>query len=93
MRLPIRWAPRSIRFTTASSYYVLWNDQFYGDPIATQFAPAGHSKGLLAWNELGDGMVLQVSTPILAGIRQFANQPRKTDGNTLGCVLTTMTFW
>ena len=23
------------------SYYVLWNDQFYGDPLATQFAPAG----------------------------------------------------
>ncbi len=66
-------------------FYVLWNDQFYGDPIQTQFAPAGHSKGMLAWNDDGDGMVLQVSTPSwpASGSR---NQPRKSDGNTLGCV-------
>ena len=36
-------------------FYVLWNDQFYGDPIQTQSAPAGHSKGMLAWNDNGDG--------------------------------------
>ncbi len=68
-----------------SSYYVLWNDQFYGDPLATQFAPAGHSKGLLAWNDLGDGMVLEVTTPSWPASGSV-NQPRKTDGNTLGCV-------
>jgi len=68
-----------------NAYYVLWNDQFYGDPLATQFAPAGHSKGMLAWNDLGDGMVLQVSTPSWPASGS-AKQPRKTDGNTLGCV-------
>lgn len=68
-----------------NAYYVLWNDQFYGDPLATQFAPAGHSKGLLAWNDLGDGMVLQVTSPSWPASGS-ANQPRKTDGNTLGCV-------
>lgn len=66
-------------------YYVLWNDQFYGDPIETQLAPAGHSKGMLAWNDEGDGMVLQVSTPSWPGSGS-ANVPRASDGNTLGCV-------
>jgi hypothetical protein len=28
-------------------FYVLWNDQFDGDPLNTQSAPAGHSKGML----------------------------------------------
>src|SRR6202012_1290285 len=44
-------------------FYVIWNDQFYGDPLQNKDAPAGHSKGLLAWNGDGSGMVLQVSTP------------------------------
>jgi hypothetical protein len=41
---------------------------------------------MLAWNEDGDGMVIQVTTPSwpAAGSKRF---PRKTDGNTLGCVL------
>ncbi|HTC86901.1 MAG TPA: deoxyribonuclease II family protein, partial [Bryobacteraceae bacterium] len=43
-------------------FYVLWNDQFYGDPLPNKDAPAGHSKGLLAWTADGSGMVLQVST-------------------------------
>jgi hypothetical protein len=71
-------------------FYVIWNDQFYGDPpiagCTTQCgAPWGHSKGMLAWNEAGQGFVLQVSTPSwpAAGSRKF---PRKADGNTLGCV-------
>jgi hypothetical protein len=68
-----------------SFYYVLWNDQFYDDPLPTQFAPAGHSKGMLAWNDLGDGLVLEVTTPSWPASGS-ANQPRKTDGNTLGCV-------
>jgi hypothetical protein len=66
-------------------FYVLWNDQFYGDPIPTQFAPAGHSKGLLAWNGDGDGLLLQVSTPSWPASGS-SDQPRQTDGNTLGCV-------
>jgi len=66
-------------------FYVLWNDQFYGDPINTKDAPAGHSKGMLAWNQDGNGFVLQVSTPSWPASGSSAN-PRKTDGNTLGCV-------
>jgi Deoxyribonuclease II len=68
-----------------SLFYVLWNDQFYGDPIRTESAPAGHSKGALAWNSAGDGFVLQVSTPDwpASGSSQHA---RQTDGNTLGCI-------
>ena len=71
-------------------YYVIWNDQFYDDPAITGCAkqcgaPWGHSKGMLAWNESGEGLVLQVSTPSwpAAGSKHF---PRTTDGNTLGCV-------
>jgi hypothetical protein len=73
-----------------SFFYVIWNDQFYDDPpivgCTTQCgAPWGHSKGMLVWNEAGEGFVLQVSTPSwpAAGSKKF---PRKTDGNTLGCV-------
>jgi hypothetical protein len=66
-------------------FYVLWNDQFYGDPIKTQDGPWGHSKGMLAWNNDGNGLVLQVSTPSWPASGSSKN-PRKTDGNTLGCV-------
>jgi hypothetical protein len=73
-----------------SFYYVIWNDQFYKDPpiegcSKSCGAPWGHSKGMLAWNEAGEGFVLQVTTPSwpASGNSKF---PRKTDGNTLGCV-------
>lgn len=66
-------------------FYVLWNDQFYGDPLPNKDAPAGHSKGMLAWNSAGNGMVLQVSTPSWPASGS-STEPRKTDGNTLGCV-------
>jgi hypothetical protein len=66
-------------------FYVLWNDQFYGDPLKNKDAPAGHSKGMLAWNSEGDGFVLQVSTPSWPASGNSAD-PRKTDGNSLGCV-------
>jgi len=73
-----------------SFYYVIWNDQFYDDPAIKGCtkacgAPWGHSKGMLAWNVAGEGFVLQVTTPSwpAAGNKKF---PRKTDGNTLGCV-------
>jgi hypothetical protein len=69
--------------------YVIWNDQFYDDPRAPMCKSCGagtaHSKGMLAWNEDGDGFVLQVSTPSWpgAGNKRF---PRKKSGNTLGCI-------
>ena len=72
-------------------FYVIWNDQFYGDPkvcgsSANCTGHWGHSKGLLAWNEDGEGLIMQVSTPSWpgSGSRRF---PRKS-GNTLGCVKT-----
>jgi len=40
---------------------------------------------MLAWNSAGEGMVLQVSTPSWPASGS-KNSPRKTDGNTLGCV-------
>ena len=73
-------------------HYVIWNDQPYGDPKIAACtskgncdAPWGHSKGIVAWNDAGQGFVMQVSTPSwpASGSKNF---PRKTDGNTLGCV-------
>ena len=70
--------------------YLIWNDQFYDDPKINGCtkecgSPWGHSKGMLAWDDTGAGFVLQVSTPSwpAAGSKKT---PRKTDGNTLGCV-------
>ncbi|WP_035059130.1 deoxyribonuclease II family protein [Andreprevotia chitinilytica] len=72
-----------------SYHFVVWNDQFKTDPSVAGCgvncgAPWGHSKGVLAWNDAGDGVVVQVSTPSWpgSGSRAF---PR-SDGNTLGCV-------
>src|SRR5205814_2261302 len=31
--------------------YVIWNDQFYNDPLANRSGPWGHSKGILAWGK------------------------------------------
>jgi hypothetical protein len=72
-------------------YFVVWNDQFYGDPkIAgcgnSCASPWGHSKGVLAWDGDGNGLVMQVSTPSWPGAGNAAN-PRTRDGNTLGCVI------
>lgn len=71
-------------------YYVVWNDQFYDAPSipgcsGNCSSPWGHSKGLLAWNEAGEGLVLQVSTPSWPGAGS-AQYPRQGDGNTLGCI-------
>jgi hypothetical protein len=71
-------------------HYVVWNDQFYDDPKIDGCkkscgGPWGHSKGLLAWNDTGDGLVLQVTTPDWPAAGS-ARLPRKTDGNTLGCI-------
>ena len=73
-----------------SFFYVIWNDQFYDDPEisgCTQScsAPWGHSKGMLAWNQDGEGFVMQVTTPSWPASGN-KKPPRKNDGNTLGCV-------
>lgn len=70
---------------TGSFFYVVWNDQFDGAPMPDRGSPWGHSKGIVAWNKNGDGMVMQVSTPSWPGSGSKAT-PRKNDGNTLGCV-------
>jgi hypothetical protein len=75
---------------SGSLFYVVWNDEFFGDPPiagcrATCSAPWGQSKGLLAWDDTGNGLVLQVTTPSWPGAGNRSH-PRKADGNTLGCV-------
>jgi hypothetical protein len=74
-------------------HYVVWNDQFYQDPQIhgcgnACSAPWGHSKGVLAWTDSGEGLVMQVTTPSwpAAGSKDAS---RKSDGNTLGCVTST----
>ena len=70
-------------------HYLVWNDQFKGAPKlpcgANCDAPWGHSKGLMAWNDAGEGMVMQVSTPSWPGAGSDQH-PRAGDQNTLGCV-------
>ena len=66
-------------------YYALWNDQFYGDPMDSEGSPWGHSKGMVAWNDDGEGLVMQVSTPSWPGAGS-RKHPRRSDGNTLGFV-------
>jgi hypothetical protein len=73
-------------------YYVVWNDQFYLNPKLKACgtsdscgAPWGHSKGMLAWDNDGAGVVLQVTTPSWPAAAS-KELPRKGDGNTLGCV-------
>ena len=71
-------------------HYLIWNDQFYKDPKITGCSqecgsPWGHSKGMLAWNDSGEGFVLQVSTPSWPASGSSKHR-RKTDGNTLGCI-------
>lgn len=74
-------------------HYLIWNDQFYRDPAVKACkgescgAPWGHSKGLLAWNDAGDGFVMQVSTPAWprSGSKLFKDR-RPNAGNTLGCI-------
>jgi len=65
--------------------FILWNDQFYGEPISSRGAPWGHSKGMLAWDNDGNGFVLQTSTPSWPAAGNKKN-PRLGDGNTLGFV-------
>jgi len=68
--------------------FIVWNDQFYGDPRLNCGVNCtgrwGHSKGVLAWDDAGNGIVLQVTTPDWPGAGNKA-VPRPRDGNTLGC--------
>ncbi len=66
--------------------YVLWNDQFYGEPIPSRDTPWGHSKGMLAWDDSGNGLVMQVSTPSWPASGRNGIPRGKIDGNTLGYV-------
>jgi Deoxyribonuclease II len=75
-----------------SYFFVVWNDQFKDHPkiqgCGQGFcgAPWAHSKGLLAWDDTGQGVVIQVSTPSWPGSASH-DHPRTFDGNTLGCVV------
>lgn len=76
---------------TGNFYYVTWNDQFYDHPTISGCskscgAPWGHSKGILAWDDGGNGLVIQVTTPSWPGAGS-QKAPRRDDGNTLGCVI------
>jgi hypothetical protein len=70
-------------------FYVIWNDQFYADPPVCGHANScggrwGHSKGLLAWNDDGEGFIMQVSTPNWPG--SGTSHIKRRSGNTLGCL-------
>jgi hypothetical protein len=73
-------------------HYLIWNDQFHDLNPAVQGcdtgdcgAPWGHSKGMVAWNDAGEGFVMQVSTPSWPGTGSSKFKDRKI-GNTLGCI-------
>jgi hypothetical protein len=73
--------------------FLIWNDQFYRDPALKICGKSegctgtwGHSKGMLAWNDDGEGFIMQVTTPSWPGSGS-KRHPRKS-GNTLGCVAT-----
>jgi hypothetical protein len=65
-------------------FYVLWNDQFYDHPVVAGGGTWGHSKGMVAWNSAGEGVVIQVTTPSWPAAGS-SKTPRKDDANTLGC--------
>lgn len=73
---------------TGGYNFIAWNDQFYGDPRLKCGVNCtgrwGHSKGILAWDKEGNGLILQVTTPDWPGAGSAA-VPRARDGNTLGC--------
>ena len=49
-------------YNTDGYNYILWNDQFYDNPMKTEGGPFGHAKGMAAWNDEGEGFVLQKLT-------------------------------
>ena len=74
-----------------SSNFIIWNDQFNGDPLVCGkshdcASPWGHSKGMLAWDDSGEGLIMQVTTPSWPGAGSKRKPRKVTSGNTLGCV-------
>jgi hypothetical protein len=71
--------------------YLVWNDQFYKEPRVHACSgnscpsPWGHSKGILAWSEEGEGVIMQVTTPAWPGVA--AKKFKRKSGNTLGCIV------
>jgi len=70
--------------------FVVWNDQLYRHPAIRGCGdscggPWGHSKGIIAWDGSGNGLILQVTTPSWPGSGTAA-APRNGSGNTLGCI-------
>jgi hypothetical protein len=73
-------------------YFVTWNDQFYNDPPRNYSKcddkqcgkPWGHSKGIVAWDANGNGVLIQVTTPSWPG--SGTSRQVRGDGNTLGCI-------
>jgi len=74
---------------TGKYHYIVWNDQFDDQPLVHGGERAtgtwAHAKGMVAWDEDGHGVVIQVTTPDWP---RSASQafPRKNEGNTLGCM-------
>jgi hypothetical protein len=71
-------------------HYVVWNDQFYGDPKISGCGnscskPWGHSKGMVVWTDANEGFLMQVTTPSWPASGS-SSAPRQSDGNTLGCI-------
>ncbi|GAC1416088.1 MAG: hypothetical protein NVSMB6_18470 [Burkholderiaceae bacterium] len=70
--------------------YVVWNDQFYRDPSVPACKSDscggswGHSKGILAWDDAGEGVIMQVTTPSWPG--SASSKFERQSGNTLGCM-------
>jgi len=73
-------------YNRVADNFVIWSDQFYGYPLPSQFAPWGHSKGALAWDGEGNGVLIQVTTPDWpkSGVA-VGNSSDPNKGNTLGC--------
>lgn len=76
-------------------HYVMWNDQPYGDPqiptctsSGNCSAPWAHSKGMLAWNDQGEGLVMQVTTPNWP----ISGGATRATGNSLGCLRKSGTY-
>jgi hypothetical protein len=72
-------------------HYLIWNDQFHdvspavlGCSKGDCGSPWGHSKGMVAWNDAGEGFVMQVSTPSWPNAGNLKSV--QAIGNTLGCI-------
>jgi hypothetical protein len=67
-------------------HYILWNDQFDPSPAIHGGATWAHAKGMVAWDDAGDGMVVQVTTPSWPGSASPKHPRTAMVGNTLGCI-------